>query len=78
MAALAIRDDIGSEEPRRRARRESDGRISAREGGERRATMGIWRRSGCSRGWFCEDCSELNSSSSLTQTQKWLISHQYW
>ena len=30
MAALAIRDDIGSEELRRRARRERDGRISAR------------------------------------------------
>jgi hypothetical protein len=28
--ALAIRDDIGSEELRRQARRESDGRISAR------------------------------------------------
>src|SRR5262244_4580486 len=30
MPALAIRGDIGSEELRRRARRESDGRISAR------------------------------------------------
>ena len=30
MPALAIRDDIGSEELRRRARRERDGRISAR------------------------------------------------
>jgi transposase len=30
MPALAIRDDIGSEELRRQARRESDGRISAR------------------------------------------------
>src|SRR5260370_18258156 len=30
MSALSIRDDIGSEELRRRARRESDGRISAR------------------------------------------------
>ena len=30
MPALAIRDDIGSEELRRRARRESDGRVSAR------------------------------------------------
>ena len=30
MAALAIRDDIGSEELRRRARRERDGRVSAR------------------------------------------------
>ena len=30
MAALAIRDDIGPEELRHRARRESDGRISAR------------------------------------------------
>src|SRR5215813_9761411 len=30
MAALAIRDDIGSEELRRQARRERDGRVSAR------------------------------------------------
>jgi hypothetical protein len=30
MSALVIRDDIGSEELRRRARRESDGRVSAR------------------------------------------------
>jgi len=30
MSALAIRDDIGSEELRRRARRERDGRVSAR------------------------------------------------
>jgi hypothetical protein len=30
MSALSIRDDIGSEELRRRARRESDGRVSAR------------------------------------------------
>ena len=30
MPALAIRDDIGSEELRRQARRERDGRISAR------------------------------------------------
>src|SRR6516225_5465796 len=30
MPALAVRDDIGSEELRRRARRESDGRVSAR------------------------------------------------
>src|SRR5215831_10819211 len=30
MPALAIRDDISSEELRRRARRESDGRVSAR------------------------------------------------
>jgi transposase len=30
MVALAIRDDIGSEELRRRARRERDGRVSAR------------------------------------------------
>ena len=30
MPALAIRDDIGSEELRLRARRESDGRVSAR------------------------------------------------
>jgi hypothetical protein len=30
MPALAIRSDIGSEELRRRARRERDGRISAR------------------------------------------------
>src|SRR5690242_7880039 len=30
MPALAIRDDIGSAELRRRARRESDGRVSAR------------------------------------------------
>ena len=30
MPALAIRDDVGSEELRRRARRESDGRVSAR------------------------------------------------
>ena len=30
MPALAIRDDIGSAELRRRARRESDGRISTR------------------------------------------------
>ena len=30
MSALSIRDDIGSQELRRRARRESDGRVSAR------------------------------------------------
>jgi hypothetical protein len=30
MPALAIRDDIGSEELRRRAQRERDGRVSAR------------------------------------------------
>jgi hypothetical protein len=30
MPALAIRDEIGSEELRRRARRERDGRVSAR------------------------------------------------
>jgi transposase len=30
MSALPIRDDIGSEELRRRARRENDGRVSAR------------------------------------------------
>jgi hypothetical protein len=30
MSALSIHDDIGSQEPRRRARRESDGRVSAR------------------------------------------------
>ena len=30
MSALAIRDDIGSEELRRRARRERGGRVSAR------------------------------------------------
>src|SRR6516165_8075571 len=30
MPALAVRDDIGSEELRRRARREHDGRVSAR------------------------------------------------
>ena len=30
MPALAIRDEIGSEELRRQARRESDGRVSAR------------------------------------------------
>ncbi len=30
MSALTIRDDIGSEELRRRARRERDGRVSAR------------------------------------------------
>ena len=30
MPALAVRDDIGSEELRRRARRERDGRVSAR------------------------------------------------
>ena len=30
MPALAIRDDIGPEELRRRSRRESDGRVSAR------------------------------------------------
>ena len=30
MAALAIRDDMGSEELRRQARRERDGRVSAR------------------------------------------------
>ena len=30
MSALAIRDDIGPEELRRRSRRESDGRVSAR------------------------------------------------
>jgi len=30
MSALAIRDDIGPKELRRRARRESDARISAR------------------------------------------------
>jgi hypothetical protein len=30
MSALSIRDDIGSGELRRRARRESDGRVSAR------------------------------------------------
>ena len=30
MPALTIRDDIGSEELRRRARRERDGRVSAR------------------------------------------------
>ena len=30
MPALVIRDDIGSEELRRRARRERDGRVSAR------------------------------------------------
>ena len=30
MPALAIRGDIGSEELRRRARRENDGRVSAR------------------------------------------------
>jgi hypothetical protein len=30
MSALSIRDDIGSEELRRRALRESDGRVSAR------------------------------------------------
>jgi len=30
MSALAIGDDIGSQELRRRARRESDGRVSAR------------------------------------------------
>ena len=30
MPALAIRDDVGSEELRRQARRERDGRVSAR------------------------------------------------
>jgi hypothetical protein len=30
MSALSIHDDIGSQEPRRRARRGSDGRVSAR------------------------------------------------
>jgi hypothetical protein len=29
MSALSIRDDIGSQELRRRAHRESDGRVSA-------------------------------------------------
>ena len=49
MSALSIRDDIGSQELRRRARRESDGRVSARLIAIANALEGMDR--GAQHGW---------------------------
>src|SRR5215831_21315777 len=56
MPALAICSDIGSEELRRRARRERDGRISARLIAIANALEGIDRASAARPGWIARPC----------------------
>jgi transposase-like protein len=83
MSALAIRDDIGSEELRRRARRESDGRVSARLIAIANALEGLDRASAARlagmdrqtmRDWVRplqrgRDCRAVQSASAGTQAE---------